>query len=32
MEGSQRGAGERKRGLAVSEADDWNVGRKRGRC
>lgn len=31
MEGSQRGVGEGERGLAVAEADDWNVGRKRSR-
>lgn len=30
VEGSQRGVGEWERGLAVAEADDWNVWRKRG--
>lgn len=29
VEGSQRGVGERERGFAVAEADDWDVRRKR---
>lgn len=29
VEGSQRGVGQRERGLAVAEADDRDVGRKR---
>lgn len=29
VEGSQRGVGERERGFAVAEADDWDVWRKR---
>lgn len=29
VESSQRGVGERQRGLAVTKADDWNVWRKR---